>query len=194
MTEQDRTPAIGDFRFETVYRPNPKNPQELIAEDWVTWVKLGDQMGSRTREKIARLMPKPERERPAALEWGLIERFYEAWKKQEELPVDGTPLASWPGCDPKLAEELKRRNVLTVEQFADLPDHYTGGIPMPDIRVRKKAAADFLEAKRGKDAAKEAMADELAKLRAELEALKGGDDAPKRRGRPPKAETLEAAE
>lgn len=170
--EQDRTPAIGDFRFTTEYRADPDDKNNLIEEDWVSWIKIGDSMGSRTSDKVSRLMENKERNRPAAFEWALIEKHYDAWKKGQAIPVDGTPLASWPGCDPRLAEALKSRNVYTVEQFRDLPDHYTGGIPLPDIRARKKAAADFLDAKKGSDAMREELEKRIAELEEKLTAPK----------------------
>lgn len=199
-SEQARVPAIGDFRFTTEYREDPKKPGEMMAEDWVSWIKIGDAHGSRTSEKIVRLQPNPVRNRPAAVEWRLIEAAYEAWKKGQEIPIDGTPIEAWPGCDQKLAEALKGRNVRTIEQFAEVPDHYLSGIPIPDLRRRQQLARDFLKAKEGQSqvAAELAKRDQIIeKLMREVEELKGGgEDKPKRGpGRPPKvqAEAEEAA-
>lgn len=172
IDEQVR-PAIGDFIFTTVYRADPDEDGKFIGEDWVSWLKIGDVSASRTEEKVSRLMPTAKR--PAgAIEWAAVKRTYEAWKTNQELPEDGTPLAAWPGCDNALVEALDRKSVRTVEAFASLPDTFVSGIPVPDIRRRQKAAKAFLEASKdraGISAELQKRDDQIAELRKQIEGM-----------------------
>ncbi len=147
--DTDRRPAISGVKFETRYNEDPDNPGKMKAVDWVSWVKAGDAMKSSTSESVPRLMPNPAKRRPADPLWLVIEAAYNAWKAGNEIPLDGTPLAAWPGCDPNLAEALKARGVLTVEHFVDMADHQVGSIPVPDVRRRQTMGRAFLEAQKG---------------------------------------------
>jgi hypothetical protein len=148
-SDTDRRPAISGVTFETRYSEDPDKPGHMRGVDWVSWVKAGDAMKSRTSESISRLMPNPAKRRPADPLWPVIEAAYKAWKAGNEIPLDGTPLAAWPGCDPNLAEALKSRGVLTVEHFAEMADHQVGSIQMPDVRRRQTTAKAFLDAQKG---------------------------------------------
>jgi hypothetical protein len=138
--EQARTPAIRVLRFWTDYMPDPAKPGELKPVDRVEWVKVGDAKGTTVSESIKRLS-KPAQE---ALEWSVIGPAYEHWKKSQEIPETGTPLEAWPGADRNLVDALKKVNVRTVEDFVQVPDHAFAGIPIPDLRKRRKMAESFL--------------------------------------------------
>lgn len=138
--EQDRVPAIRPIKFWTEYVPDPAKPGEMKGIDRVEWVKVGDKMGTTCSETISRLC-KPGRE---ALEWSVIGPSYERWKQTQEIPENGTPLEAWPGADRGLVEALKKVNVRTVEDFVQVPDHNLAGIPIPDLRKRRKMAESFL--------------------------------------------------
>lgn len=45
-------------------------------------------------------------------------RKYEQWKKGGEVPVDGTPIRSWPLLSPAQVKNILAANVLTVEDLA----------------------------------------------------------------------------
>lgn len=144
-------PAIYITKFWTKFKPDPANPERLVEEDWVSWVKKGDQSGATTSEAIKRLAPNPSRGVPPRIEWMVIEEPYSSWKKGEELPVNGTPLAAWNGISRELATELKKFNCYTIEDIADFPDHNINRIPIPAFRDVKKKAKAWMEAKSTSD-------------------------------------------
>lgn len=49
-------------------------------------------------------------------------RHYEAFKKNEEVPIEGTPLTQWPAVTKAQVENLKYANIITVEQLAGAAD------------------------------------------------------------------------
>jgi len=143
--------------------------------------------------------------------WEAIKAAYERWKSGQEMPTTGTPLAAWPGITPEQAEVLRNFGLKSVEDIAQSPDSVIDRVPLPGSRMIKENAVRFLAARD-----QSAMAAEMAKrdaevddLRSQLEEMrqivlaqsaKGADDLepdgserPKRRGRPPKAETEAAA-
>ena len=136
---------------------------------------------------------------------------YEAWKKGEELPTDGTPLGAWPGITPDQAAGLKAAGLRSIEEVANANDALMSKIPLPNVRGLKELAANYLA---GSDRAKvaSALADkdrEIAEMREQLEELRqltiasmqaaesdieaDGSEAPRRRGRPPKIHDEAAA-
>lgn len=166
----NRDPAIYPIKFWTDYEPDPQEPGNKIAVDWVAWIKKGDSAGATTQSKISRLKPHKNRQgvEVAAVEWSVIEPHYEAWKTSEEPPEDGTPLIAWPGCNDALCSALKKLNIRTVEDFVEAPDHAFNGLPVPNIRYLREQAASFLIAQGDVSA----VADELAKRDQEIEDLK----------------------
>lgn len=177
--------AILVKRFWTKYVDDPENPGKKIGRDWVEWVKIGDAMSSTTREAVDRLRPRMRPARtyknvhgveqiigaknvPARPEWEAIERHYEAWKKGEEMPVDGTPLAAWPGASKEFADELRKLNILTVEDFAEASDTIHSRLSIPGLRDLQKAAKQFIVAQ-GTTAQTQA---ELQKRDSEIETLR----------------------
>lgn len=138
-------PAIRVMKFFTKYKepltPQPDAPLVLNEEHWVEWVRLGEGGGGSTcNEAIKRLMPRPERNQPARLEWMVIGPAYEAWKKGEETPLNGQALYTWAGASRELADLLKQHNILTVEDLAAYPDHKLQNIPIPGLReIRNRA-------------------------------------------------------
>lgn len=147
----EQMPAIYVTKFWTKYREDPNNPEKMVEEDWVAWVKKGDQTGAETREAIKRLAPNPKRGQPARIEWMIIEEPYKAWKAGEEMPVNGTPLAAWNGVSRELANELKKFHCYTIEDIADFPDHNVNKVPIPGFRDLIKKAKAWQEAKSTSD-------------------------------------------
>jgi hypothetical protein len=131
-------------------------------QDVVTWVKKGQSVQNEQRGLI-RLMPKYNSQ-----EWSYIEPFYKAWKANEAAPVNGTPLAAWPGATPAMIKILGNVNIKTVEDFCLMEDSAISKLAMPGLRDKQRICRQFLESMRNiaPQAAK------LAKMEEENELLR----------------------
>ena len=96
-------------------------------------------------------------------------RHYQAFKERKEMPVDGTPLSSWPGITRGQVEELRFFNVNTVEQLAEVADNHAQKF-MGIAKLRSRAKL-FLESA-GNSAATSKLAAELESRDNEIAALK----------------------
>lgn len=76
-------------------------------------------------------------------------REYEAFKRGQELPREGTPLRNWPNSQmtPARVEELAFFNIVTVEELAAVGDNHLQNLGM-GARVMRQAAITFLEVSR----------------------------------------------
>lgn len=110
------------------------------------------------------------------------ERAYEAWRKNEEIPLDGTPIKTWPAISPAQVAAVLKANVRTVEDLARAPEQALGVIGMGARALQERAKAWLESAEQGK------VAEQLAALRARLDSL----EADNKRLQEDKAE-LEAA-
>lgn len=200
--------------FRTEYEPDPTKPGSVREVDYVEWIVKGDQHQTEIVSKVQRLKGGSkisgydglEKYYPPAVEWAVIGPAYEAWKKDQTIPLDGTPLDAWPGLTTPQAKIFKAQSVLTVEDIASLTETQIGRVPLPNTREIKERAKAFLMAKSdnskieaalsGRDEKIARQEQELADMRAKLDALlaQSGDDPPKRRGRPPRAEQPEQNE
>lgn len=191
MQEQGQgAPRVRVSRFYIDYEDVPGKPGEPRPVEWCEWVKIGGN-GAITADKVARL-------RKDEVLWPVIERAYEHWKKGQEEPLDGTPLAAWAGVNAAQAERLKLMHIRTVEDVAALTDADFDKIGMGARAMREKARA-FIANKQGSAKIEEALAardEENARLKAELaelqetvKALAAQAGMQERRGpgRPPKA-------
>jgi hypothetical protein len=158
-------PRIRVTKFWTAYEDVQGKPGEPNAVDWCEWVKVGGN-GATTQEKVARLKKSEEL-------WPVLERAYEHWKKGQDEPVDGTPLAAWAGVNSGQADRLKLMHVRTVEDIAALTDSDLEKIGMGARSMREKARA-FIANKQGSAKIEEALAvrdAENAALKAQIEEL-----------------------
>ena len=122
--------------------------------------------------------------------------YYEAYKKGQEVPDNGTPIGGWPGITQEQATVLKSAGFRTVEEIAASSDGQLSQLKLPNARHLVEQAALFLAAS-DKSAAASAMAEkdaQIARMRDEQEEMKRilldmqrNVDKP-RRGRPPKNE------
>lgn len=121
---------------------------------------------------------------------------FAAWQKQEELPVNGVPIKTWPVLSPKERSMCLAANILTVEDLAGLTEQGLAFLGIGARLLKEKAQAWLASAENhGKVALQmTALQAELADTKALLseavatiQELKAqiGDDKP-RRGRPPK--------
>lgn len=185
--------------FKTVY--STRNGKTL-ARDQVEICQVGQGDRSVTPIYIAEF----ERLRPisdpvndlAAIQqhalWDLVRPAYEAWKRGQEIPDNGTPLAAWPGVTREQVEILRGNGYRTVEELAAANDSAINRIQLPGARNLVEQAKAFLAAAdKSKVASELAQKDEqIAQLKADQDELKAMieqlmADKP-RRGRPPKAD------
>lgn len=146
--------------FSDARKNNAKSLEEgrevYEEKEFVKIVPIGD----RTTE-IIREATEKDKERFAP--------WYEAFKKNQEMPVSGTPLEEWPSVGVAKIKELKSANVRTVEELAAISDAHLKAIGLGGVELREKARA-FLEA--AKDgAAIQKYADENTKLKEEIQFL-----------------------
>ena len=126
------------------------------VEDWL----------KRTRQDVA----------AGRLDESLAERYeemYRRWKNGQELPVEGTPIRTWPVISPAQAETCCAIGVRTVEELAELPDEGLRKLGMGGVTLKQKAK-DWIVA--GNDKGKvvqelAAMKQENAQLHATVETL-----------------------
>ena len=206
------TLPITVHRFYTVYEDDPKNPGNTRERDMVEYGPIGQ--GGRTRccERIDILSKanKVAGANPASMAaqvlWAHIKPRYEAWKGNQDLPETGTPLAAWNHLTPTQAEFLRTNGIRSVEDVSHLTDTHIQQFKIHNLRSIIEAAKRFvngsdmnkfageLKAKDETIAALAARLDQMAEMLAnQMNDKQPGDEAPKRRGRPPKTETEVAA-
>jgi hypothetical protein len=95
---------------------------------------------------------------------------YAAFKRGEEMAIEGTPLEEWPILKKAQVFELKAQNIFTVEQCASLSDHALQKLGLTGHRLKERAIAFLDEA--ASQALNERLNYENDKMRAEIEALK----------------------
>lgn len=181
----ERVPVKGDPMEDELdargFKLDDKGKRVLanIEVDWVTYAPAHSPMGANTTERIRHLKPtqeivegeNAEKTRFMLARWSAIEPHYEAWKKGHELPVNGTPLAHWPGVSAAMADELRKYSVLTVENVRDLGETQLERIRLPGMRELRSSARAFLDNMRSAEAAEREVErdNEVANLKALLE-------------------------
>ena len=126
--------------------------------------------------------------------WEIIKPRYEAWKRDEELPEGGTPLAAWAGLSPDQVKALKSEDIRTVEDIAMMGEAVCNRLGFPSARTLPKLAQEYLDGQTAaeKDAQIAALTEKMAAMEAVLEetlnekAAKKPAPAKRPRGRPKK--------
>lgn len=199
-------------RFVPVLRDD--GTPERKAVDMVEYAPIGRSIAQTVQESVSRLSRLQPREagdtnpavRMAWDRWERIKPAYEAWKKGQEMPFSGTPLAVWHGLTNEQADVLRAMGIRSVEEFAGLSDGVISKISFPGARELQVAAKAFLaSADRNKVTQQiERVEEENKTLKDQLEEMRqivlqmqaaqqaGIEDKP-RRGRPPKSEESAAA-
>ncbi len=154
-----------------------KETGEMTTEDWVSYAPPGQLDRAVTNEKISAIqrIKRPEAEHHPAAETqyefrDFILKHYELWKKGEEAPLEGTPLAAWNALDTDAVESFKKAGIRTVEEIRDMTDTIISKVQIPRPRELKLQAARFLDAAdQNRAAAAIARRDEeMEALRAEI--------------------------
>lgn len=193
------------IEFWTDFRP-ARDGSEMRPIDMVAYAPIGQADRSITVEMVSTLgkvvplstAPDNPAVKLANERWDVIGPAYKAWKAGEDLEVDGTPLAAWPGISPSQARGLQAIGIRSVEEVAGMTDAIINRVPFPGARVLKESAAAFLHSfDKTRTAAEitqlneqnQILKDELAELRQMMQQKVADDPAPKRRGRPAKVDT-----
>jgi hypothetical protein len=118
-----------DADFVTITQTGGKDKVEKEVGPWLENCKIAVQADRMPREWLM------------AYELG-----YEAWKKQQEAPIQGTPIRNWPLLTPAQIENMTRLNVLAVEDLATANEQTLAGIGI-GARELKQKAIDWLSMK-----------------------------------------------
>lgn len=178
---------------------------EYIGERAIDWVEIapsGEAFDrTRTWHRIKDVTPPEDVDdtrrdsmsfKIAEARWQKIQPKYEAYKRGQDIPEDGTPLAAWAGVSPEQAAHLKAMGLRTVEAVRDMSESAVSRLPFPNARKLSQLAGDFLASKG--EAAKDA---ELAEMRERMaimeEMLAAGQPEKRGPGRPKKVAEEEAA-
>jgi hypothetical protein len=184
---------MADFvvlEFKTEY----KNGKET---DWVEIAPSGEAFERvHTWHRVKDLMPPAEVDETRRnaegyqvmmARWSVIGPRYEAWKRNEALPEDGTPLAAWSGVSPEQAQYLKRMGINTLEGVRDMSESAIVKLPFPNARKLPQLAAEFLSSKG--EAEKDRMIADMQERMAIMEEMLAASQPEKRGpGRPRKQE------
>lgn len=158
---EDRTRSIAEGAFKTkdvdfaIITPvGSKDRIERIATEWL--VQVAQQV----------------REERVPLAWLTAwEGAYAAWKKGEEIPLNGTPIKGWQVLGPAHQTNIIAANILTVEDLAQANDEAIRRIGMGAIELRDKAIA-WLKGAAGPGK----FAQELSALQAKQRALEQANE------------------
>lgn len=147
-------PTIVVHKFWTTYENDKTTGKKTRPVDWVSYSPAHMAMFTVNNERVEFMRP-PEFVKNddegkkmdfLRYRWDQIDRAYKAWKEGHEIPVDGTPLASWPGLNAAQADIFRGLSIKTVEQIATLPDAMINRVQLPAVRDIIKQAQAFLAA------------------------------------------------
>jgi hypothetical protein len=164
----DRIPAIIPLSFWVDYEPQKDG--QIKEVERVEWTRKGTQNAT-TRETVERLS-RHGIDNPI---WAALKPYYDHWKAGKAAPVDGTPLAAWPGATPQLVKALEPFHIRSIEDLADLTDGTMDKVPVPGIRGFRTQAKAFIDAQKttavvARDLA--AKDEKIAEMERELDELK----------------------
>lgn len=189
----DRMPAIVPLNFWVEYAPQADGSIKEI--EMVEFTRKGSQ-GATTPMRIAHLQRGGQD--PV---WLVLKPYYDNWKQGKAAPVDGTPLAAWPGATPQLVKALEPYHIRSIEDLANLTDGTIDKVPVPGIRGFRAQAKAYVEAQKttavvaGEIATlrqqNETQANEIKELKELVASLAAKDgvtvvDEPRKPGRPRK--------
>jgi hypothetical protein len=155
------------FELKAMPKVNRRS-KEVEYEDvvWVTIFNKGD-----PKNIIERPMREADKER-----WP---QYWEAYKKNEEPPIDGVPLEDFPQITPAERMRCKQLHIRTVEDLVGLPDSQLESLGGRG-RALQKAAREYIAYREGiqitdlQDENKE-LQDQLKALEKRLEELESGN-------------------
>jgi polyhydroxyalkanoate synthesis regulator phasin len=113
-----------DVDFALVTQPYSRDVFRCEVEEWFK---------SLDRELAAGRM------RPDWIE--MFKRKYEAWRKGQEMPIEGTPIRGWGVISPAQQEMLIHLGIMTVEDLAAVNDEGMRRIGIGAVELKTKAKA-----------------------------------------------------
>lgn len=155
----------------------------LTPVDWVSWVPVNAPQTIGNSERVDRLNPANVKLPEGAnggdklaymgMIWAEVEPAYKAWKEGREVPLNGMPLAAWPGITPEQAEIFRMSGIRTVEGVRDMTDSMRSKVRLPNTRELQALAGTFLEnSDAAKAAEREAEKDrQIVEMRERMEAM-----------------------
>ena len=170
------------FDIEKRYRTINKQPKEF---HWVLYANKANAQNAQTWERIDRMDPAKLEEKygddeslsqrdPTGTKrmhmkyvYEQIKPYYDAWARGETVEVDGTPLSAWAHLNKQQVAVFKKAGIVTVEEIAQMVDNQMRNVQLPDLKLIKKTAQQYIE---NQDTA--ATSAELAETREELTAAK----------------------
>lgn len=97
---------------------------------------------------------------------------YAAWKEGRELPLEGTPILTWPVLSPSQSKACLDAQVRTVEDLAQANEETIGRLGMGGRELKSKAVSWVTAA-----AGPGKVTEEISALRASLSDAKGRNEA-----------------
>lgn len=177
----EKLPLRDEFgEYIMIEKPGGKTERKMAVQqvDWVTYSPTSSALTMRNTERVKQLDPEELAKRNDAsgrmdetgqraaffnARWSQIKPAYEAWKRGEELAVDGTPLQSWPALRPEHIAAFTPYGVRTVEQVANMQSAIRERIKLPNVDSYIKMAREFI-ANLDRAASAERAADQQAQI------------------------------
>lgn len=188
----ERVPSIVPLEFRIEYLPQTDGTIKEV--EIVEYTRKGSQ-GATTPARIEHL----QRGGGQDPVWLVLKPYYDNWKAGKTAPIDGTPLAAWPGATPQLVKALEPYHMRSVEDLANLTDATLDKVPVPSLRAFRIQAKAYVDAQKttavvardlaAKDTKIAEQDREIAELKELVQAIaaKQGitltDDKPAKRGR-----------
>lgn len=186
-------PSIYVKKFVTRFKPDPKDPGQLIGVDWVEYGPLGGLDRTLNVATVTslldKLQPLDDAQNPSVImaheRAAIIRREYDAWKAGKEPVVNGTPLAAWNAVNSDQVEILNRVGIKSVEDVAALTDASAARVGLPNRNELIRLAKNFLESKdqtrlanklTEKDAAIDALSAEAEDAKNQMAAMRAQMD------------------
>jgi len=190
--------ALNTFRvvdFRTQYRPG-KEPVDMVLvapagaayERQQTWHRVAK---LKPPENVSDAERNSEKYMDLAAKWSVVGPAYDAWRNQQDLPEEGTPLEAWSGVSADQAAFMRKMGIRTVEDVRDMGDRALEELRWPNSRKLPELAKRWLEGEAisEKDAKIAEMEEQMAAMK---ELLEERMEKPKRGPGRPKKETADA--
>lgn len=138
-TEEDRTASIEaghyvgkEIAYAIITPQGTKDRIERVAVDWLDYIKQQVKEGR------------------FPLEWSqAYQSIYKEWLEGRELPLDGTPIVTWPALNQSQVKLILDANIRTVEDLANANDAGLNSIGMGGRALQQKAKAWLATAETG---------------------------------------------